>query len=176
MPRRVAERAKTTHPDEQLVHAYLDALRHQRRLSPATLAAYCQALDVLCALAHDTRLEALDTARLRRFVALLHAQGLSGRTLAKTLSAWRGLYRWLVRHRRFRVNPVQGLRSPKSPRPLPKALSVEETEQLLAGGSEDEPAQLRDQAMFELMYSSGLRLAELVALDTDDGRLDLRQG
>jgi integrase/recombinase XerC len=176
MPRRVAERAKNTHPDEQLVQAYLDALLHQRRLSPATLAAYRQALDVLCALAHDARLEALDTARLRRFVAVLHAQGLSGRTLAKTLSAWRGLYRWLVRHRRFRVNPVQGLRSPKSPRPLPKALSVEETEQLLAGNDEDDPPQLRDQAMFELMYSSGLRLAELVALDTDDGRLDLRQG
>ena len=132
MPKRVAERATATHPDEELVRAYLDALRHQRRLSAATLEAYRHALAVLCALAHDTRLEALETARLRRFVALLHALGLSGPTLAKTLSAWRGLYRWLVRHRRFQVNPVQGLRSPKSPRALPKALSVEETEQLFA--------------------------------------------
>jgi integrase/recombinase XerC len=175
MPKRVAERATATHPDEQLVRAYLDVLLHQRRLSASTLVAYRQALDVLCVLAQDARLETLDTARLRRFVGLLHAQGLSGRTLAKTLSAWRGLYRWLVRHRRFRANPVQGLRSPKSPRPLPKALSVEETEQLLAGGPEATPPLLRDQAMFELMYSSGLRLAELVALDSGDGRLDLRE-
>jgi len=175
MPKRVAERATATHPDEQLVRAYLDVLLHQRRLSASTLVAYRQALDVLCVLAQDARLETLDTARLRRFVGLLHSQGLSGRTLAKTLSAWRGLYRWLVRHRRFRVNPVQGLRSPKSPRPLPKALSVEETEQLLAGGPEATPPLLRDQAMFELMYSSGLRLAELVALDSGDGRLDLRE-
>ena len=176
MPKRVAERAPATHPDEELVQAYLDALRHQRRLSAATLESYRHALGLLCALAPDTRLEALDTARLRRFVGLLHAQGFTGRTLAKTLSAWRGLYRWLVRHRRFRVNPVQGLRSPKSPRALPKALSVEETEQLLAVEPESKPHLLRDQAMFELMYSSGLRLAELVALDTGDGRLDLREG
>ena len=176
MARRVAERATATHPDDELVHAYLDALTHQRRLSPATLTVYRQSLEVLCALAQDARLETLDTPRLRRFVGLLHAQGLSGRTLAKTLSARRGLYHWAVRHRRFRVNPVQGLRSPKSPRPLPKALSVEETEQLLAGEVEDVPQLLRDRAMFELMYSSGLRLAELVALDASDGRLDLRQG
>ena len=111
MPKRVAERATATHPDEQLVRAYLDVLLHQRRLSASTLVAYRQALDVLCVLAQDARLETLDTARLRRFVGLLHAQGLSGRTLAKTLSAWRGLYRWLVRHRRFRANPVQLARS-----------------------------------------------------------------
>jgi len=174
--RRVAERAAATHPDDDLVHAYLDALRHQRRLSAATLAAYRHALGLLCALAQDARLDALDTARLRRFVALLHAQGLGGRTLAKILSAWRGLYRWLVRHRRFRSNPVQGLRSPRSPRPLPKALSVEEAQQLLACEPGAAPELLRDQAMFELLYSSGLRLAELVALDSDDGRLDLREG
>ena len=176
MPKRVPERAPATHPDQELVQAYLDALRHQRRLSAATLESYRHALGLLCALAPDTRLEARDTARLRRFVGLLHAQGFSGRTLAKTLSAWRGLYRWLVRHRRFRVNPVQGLRSPKSPRPLPKALSVEEAEQLLTTESDGKPQLVRDQAMFELMYSSGLRLAELVGLDADDGRLDLREG
>jgi len=174
--KRVAERATATHPDEDLVQAYLGALRHQRRLSASTLASYRHALGLLCALAQDARLETLDTARLRRFVALLHGQGLSGRTLAKILSAWRGLYRWLVRHRRFRNNPVQGLRSPKSPRPLPKALSVEEAQQLLASEPDAAPELLRDQAMFELLYSSGLRVAELVALDSDDGRLDLREG
>jgi integrase/recombinase XerC len=92
------------------------------------------------------------------------------------LSAWRGWFRWLARHRGFRANPVLGIRAPKAARPLPKALSVEATQRLLDVRNEAAPAALRDRAMFELLYSSGLRLAELVALDIGDGRLDLKQG
>jgi integrase/recombinase XerC len=80
-----------------------------------------------------------------------------------------------VRHRGFRANPVVGIRAPKAGRPLPKALSVEAAQQLLDEVPES-PHLMRDAAMFELLYSSGLRRAELVALDVDDGRLDLRQG
>ncbi|HEX5611531.1 MAG TPA: tyrosine recombinase XerC [Burkholderiales bacterium] len=151
-------------------------LRHQRRLSPATLASYRHSLDLLASLAQQLPLQSLEASHLRRYVATLHGQGLSGRTLARTLSAWRGLYRWLVRHRGFRSNPAQGLRAPKSPRTLPKALSVEQTQALLEGEPGPDVAVLRDQAMFELMYSSGLRLAELIALDANDERLDLREG
>ena len=175
MAPRVAAAARATHPDEHLVREYLDALRHQRRLSPATLRNYGRALAVLLALAGSARLDAVETAQVRRFVAALHGRGLSGRTLALALSAWRGLYRWLARHRRFRANPVQGVRAPKSPRPLPKALSVEQAQQLLEADAGGAPDLARDRAMFELMYSSGLRLGELVALDLDDGRLDLRE-
>jgi integrase/recombinase XerC len=100
---------------------------------------------------------------------------LSGRTLALTLSAWRGLYHWLARHRGYPANPVQGVRPPKSPRRLPKALSVEQVQQLLDAAPDETPEAARDRAMFELLYSSGLRLGELVALNADDGRLDLRQ-
>lgn len=121
-------------------------------------------------------MRALEEAQVRRFVARLHAGGLSGRTLALTLSAWRGLYHWLSRHHGHGVNPARGVRAPKSPKPLPKALSVEQAQQLLEGAAPDGPEAARDRAMFELLYSSGLRLAELIALDLDDGRLDLRQG
>jgi integrase/recombinase XerC len=168
--------------DPELGKAWLEALEHQRRLSPHTLANYSRAIDVLFRLKDRTNLRDLDAQQIRRFVARLHAAGLSGRTLSLTLSAWRGLYRWLARHKGFPANPAQGVRAPKSPRHLPKALSVEQAGQLLEAPAprEGEPAAapeaLRDQAMFELLYSSGLRLAELVALDTDDGRLDLRQG
>ena len=153
---------------------YLNALQHQRRLSAATLRNYAHALHSLLGF-HDD-LKTLEPAQVRRFVATLHARGLSPRTLALTLSAWRGFYRWLARHRDFGANPVLGIRAPKAARPLPKALSVESAQQLLAADEENSPASIRDAAMFELLYSSGLRLGELVALNLGDGRLDLRQG
>jgi integrase/recombinase XerC len=162
--------------DPELAKAWLETLEHQRRLSPHTLANYSRAVDVLFGLKEKTPLRDLDAAQVRRFVARLHAAGLSGRTLALTLSAWRGLYHWLARHRGYAANPVQGVRAPKSPRRLPRALSVEQAQQLLEAPAAQTPALVRDRAMFELLYSSGLRLGELVALDLDDGRLDLRQG
>jgi integrase/recombinase XerC len=161
--------------DEDLGKAWLKTLEHQRRLSPHTLANYSRALDALFKLKEKNELRGLDAAQIRHFVARLHAAGLSGRTLALTLSAWRGLYRWLARHRGFPANPAQGVRAPKSPRHLPKALSVEQVQQLLEAPAPDTPETARDRAMFELLYSSGLRLGELVALDLDDGRLDLKQ-
>jgi len=131
---------------------------------------------VLLTLLGDMRLAALESAQVRRFVAQLHARGLAPRSLASLLSAWRGLYRWLVRHRGYVANPVEGVRAPKPPKRLPKALSVEQMQRLLEAQADGAPGALRDRAMFELMYSSGLRLAELVQLDVGDGRLDLREG
>jgi integrase/recombinase XerC len=153
---------------------YLNALEHQRRLSKATLRNYAHAIHALLGF-HDD-LKTLEPAQVRRFIATLHAKGLSPRTLALTLSAWRGFYRWLARHRDFGANPVLGIRAPKAARPLPKALSVESAEQLFHEEAADQPALIQDRAMFELLYSSGLRLGELVALNAGDGRLDLREG
>jgi integrase/recombinase XerC len=158
-----------------LTREYLDALRHQRRLSPATVRNYGQALALLLSLSRDLDLEKLEPAQIRRYVALMHAKGLAPRSLALMLSAWRGCFHWLVRHRGFRANPALGIRAPKAARPLPKALSVESAQRLLDEAPAT-PDLMRDAAMFELLYSSGLRRAELVALDVDDGRLDLRQG
>ena len=165
--------------DADLGKAWLGSLEHQRRLSGHTLANYSRAVAVLFSLKEKTNLRDVDASQVRRFVARLHAGGLSGRTLALTLSAWRGFYRWLARHRGFAANPAQGVRAPKSPRRLPKALSVEQAQQLLeapgAAAPGAAPQDKRDRAMFELLYSSGLRLGELVGLDADDGGLDLRQ-
>jgi len=162
--------------DQKLAREYLDALKHQRRLSPATLGNYQRAIDLLLGFQKDNPLRFLEGQQVRRYVALLHSKGLAPRTLALVLSAWRGWFRWLARHRGFGANPVLGVRAPKAARPLPKALSVEKAQQLLASSKENSVFEKRDLAMFELLYSSGLRLAELVALELADGRLDLAQG
>jgi integrase/recombinase XerC len=146
---------------------YLEALEHQRRLSPATLRNYARALDLL--LKETPSPESLEPSQVRRLIAVLHAKGASPRTLALTLSAWRGYFRWLARHRNLRANPVLGIRAPKAARPLPKALSVEAAQRLLDGELEDKsPLTLQDAAMFELLYSSGLRVGELTALNLSD--------
>ena len=146
---------------------YLEALEHQRRLSPATLRNYARALDLLLKETHSA--ESLEPSQVRRLIAVLHAKGASPRTLALTLSAWRGYFRWLARHRNLRANPVLGIRAPKAARPLPKALSVEAAQRLLDGELEEKsPLTCQDAAMFELLYSSGLRVGELTALNLSD--------
>nr|MDA8107483.1 site-specific integrase [Betaproteobacteria bacterium] len=164
------------HPDAPLIADYLEALEHRRRLSPHTLANYARDLGALLALLGDARLAAAQAHDVRRAVVQLAARGLSGRSLARTLSAWRGLYRWLARHRGFAHDPCAGIRAPKAARILPGALTPEAAQRLLEVDPGAEPQLVRDHAMFELLYSSGLRLAELVALDAGDGRLDLAAG
>ncbi|MBL8394603.1 MAG: tyrosine recombinase XerC [Candidatus Accumulibacter sp.] len=154
------------------IGAYLDELARQRRLSAHTVRNYRHDLEQLCGLlgelpgelSDDDGFAGVQTHHIRRFVAQLHTRGLGGRSLGRTLSAWRGFYRWLGRHSETTHNPVAGVRPPRSPKALPKVLSPDEASRLLAAESEN-LLQVRDQAMFELFYSSGLRLAELAALD-----------
>jgi len=152
----------------QQFNAYLDELAQQRRLSPHTVSNYRRDLSVLSELVAElpgnVAIEAVQTHHIRRFVAQLHARGLGGRSLGRMLSAWRGGYRWLGRRGETSFNPVEGVRPPKSPKALPKVLSVDEANRLLDGPGET-VVEIRDQAMFELFYSSGLRLAELASLD-----------
>ena len=169
-------RSPATQPDEDAVREYLGALEHQRRLAPRSLQIYRANLLALLQLLGEGKLASLESVQVRRFVAQLHARGLAPRSLASLLSAWRGLFRWLARHRGYLANPVEGVRAPKPPKRLPKALSVEQMQRLLQAAPGDTPLLARDRAMFELLYSSGLRLAELVALDLGDGRLDLKEG
>ncbi len=150
------------------VAGYLAELAEQRRLSAHTLSNYRRDLDKLIAAAADVPLAELQVHQIRRFIAQLHGQGISGRSLARTLSAWRGFFSWLGERGEMPANPCQGVRSPKSPRLLPKALSVDEAARLLEAVDDDDSLlAARDAAMFELFYSSGLRLAELAALDCD---------
>ena len=144
--------------------AWLDYLAHQRRASPHTLSNYRRDLGKLQALAAGRALDDLKAADIRRFAAKLHGGGLEARSIARTLSAWRGLYRWLLSREQVSGNPVLSIRPPKASKPLPKALSVDAASALLDAAPED-ILETRDLAMFELFYSSGLRLAELGGLD-----------
>jgi integrase/recombinase XerC len=157
----------------ELLRAYLAYLTHERRASTHTTSNYARDIEALIELAESTPLAALSVHEVRRFIGRLRAGGLGGRTIARMLSAWRGFYRYLARDHGYAANPCMGLRAPKSPRRLPDALSPDEAARLLdadAGGV----LGARDKAMYELFYSSGLRLSELTGLSPAD--IDLREG
>lgn len=157
------------------LEAYLVYLGSERGLSGHTRENYARDLRALFAKMDKDKvgLEAIQIQDIRRVLAGLHAQGLSGKSLARMLSAWRGFYRYLVKRHGYAHNPCEGLHAPKSPRPLPKALSPDQTRQLLES-PQDSTLRARDQAMLELFYSSGLRLSELAGLKLSE--LDLSSG
>ena len=148
---------------------YLANLETQRKLAALTLASYRRELISLARLAASESpaiaIETLGDPHIRRYAAKLHARGLGARSIAHALSTWRGYFRWLAEYENGGANPVADVRPPKAGKRLPKALSETMTMQLLDATSDGEPATLRDAAIHELFYSSGLRLAELVALD-----------
>lgn len=147
---------------------WLRYLHANKRYSNHTLSAYRHDLHHLLACEPDTALRDITEAHIRRCVARLHSQGLQPRSLARALAAWRGFYQWWAPQAGLDINPAAAVRAPKAPRQLPRALSVEQAQVLLDRPNLPEPAtpvEHRDQAMFEILYSSGLRLAELVSLD-----------
>ena len=139
-----------------MITLYLDELAQQRRLSPHTVSNYRRDLEVLVRLIGEAALslQTLQTHHVRRFIAQLHGRGLCGRSLARTLSAWRGFYRWLMYRGEVPANPLDGVRAPKSPKPLPRALSVDEANRLLDVAGDSAP-ELRDQAMFDIALLGG---------------------
>ena len=164
------------------VGQFLSELAIQRGASPHTLDAYRRDLARLTTLTGGVELAALKPAQLRRGLMALHARALAPRSIARTLSAWRSYYTWLARRGGIALNPADGLRAPKRAHTLPKALGIDQAAALLdrpaaapPASPENDPLQLRDAAMFELLYSSGLRLSELVGLDWPGG-LDLAAG
>jgi len=157
----------------QDIQRHLVHLQVERRLAARTLAIYTEALTRLQAFAtaHPVALREVQTHQVRRWAAKMHAQGLSSRSIALALSAWRGLYRWLGHESLVSLNPVEGVRAPKAGKPLPKALSVDQAVALAeAADAVGEPAiAARDQCALELLYGCGLRVAELVGLDLHAG-------
>ncbi|MFB9068153.1 tyrosine recombinase XerC [Pseudofulvimonas gallinarii] len=165
------------------VEAFLQHLAVVRRLSDNTLAAYRRDLQRLLAFLNENALadwRALDPEHLRGLVAREHRRGLSGKSLARWLAAVRSFCRWLLRDGRLDGNPAAGLRAPKVGRKLPSVLDADATGAFLDGiaGHEDDPRlAARDRALFELAYSSGLRVSELVAVrwtDFSPDRTELR--
>jgi integrase/recombinase XerC len=153
--------ASNHHPP--LMESYLAHLEKERRLSSHTVKGYRRDIEMLLQMAGTTPLEQLQVHHVRRFVARLHGQGHGGRSLARALSAWRGFFSFLMRDHGYTQNPCVGVRAPRTAKTLPDALSPEEVEKLVALPADDAFA-VRDRAMFELFYSSGLRLSELTAL------------
>ncbi|PQA81749.1 recombinase XerC [Limnohabitans sp. TS-CS-82] len=169
------------------VARYLDHVRFEKRLAERTLALYTLDLQKLSSYAEQSRvaLDAVQSTHIRRWVSQMHAGGRSGRGIALILSGWRGFYVWMGREGLISANPVQDIRAPKSPKPLPKALSVDDAVQL-ADFTPTDPASdpwlnSRDAAMVELLYGCGLRVGELTGLDVQasaiaKGWIDLESG
>jgi integrase/recombinase XerC len=151
---------------------YLTHLRTGRRLAANTLSAYARDGALLAQLSGREPTK-LTTHDIRRFVATLHSKGHSPRSLARVLSSWRGFFEWLARRHEIAANPCAGVRAPKAARTLPATLSPDEAVRLVAI-DDDSDMGVRDHAIFELAYSSGLRVSELAGLDVD--ALDSRTG
>ncbi|MFZ7309015.1 tyrosine recombinase XerC [Comamonas jiangduensis] len=166
------------------LQAYLQHVASERRLAPRTVAIYTEGLQQLQAMTAQAGHEvlALQPPQIRRFVAALHAKGRHGRSIALWLSCWRGFFKWAAWQGWVERNPVEGIRAPKTSKPLPKALGVDAAVQLAAfvSAAADPWEEARDAAMTELLYSSGLRVSELANLDVQAGAglgwLDLQAG
>lgn len=158
------------------VEDFLSHLQVERRMSAHTLDAYRRDLDALVAWTAEQGVDDLATVhteQLRAFIAAEHRRGLSPKSLQRRLSACRSFYQWLLKHGRVVASPAAGIRAPKAPRKLPQVLDVDEAVQLVELPT-DVPLGIRDRAILELFYSSGLRLSELCALRWRD--LDLADG
>lgn len=159
------------------IASYLQHLAAERRLSPHTVAAYQRDLTNLVNLTAGTPLARLEMSDIRGAIVKLRSRNLSASSVARQLSSWRGFYTFACRRLGYASNPCTGLRPPKAARALPQILSPDTCTQLLDGNGQaaaDDALLARDHAMFELFYSSGLRLSELVGLDLHD--LNLQTG
>jgi integrase/recombinase XerC len=169
----------TTKPSD-LLGAYLDSLQTQRKLSAHTVVNYGRDLTELLELmkqadsvqassATEPDFSAVTHFQIRKFAAQLHSRGLGPRSIARKLSAWRGFFEWLSEQMPLKSNPVDGVKSPKKSKPLPKALAADDAIHLVSQANPVKdaaaPMQRCNRAMFELLYSSGLRVSELTSLD-----------
>lgn len=156
--------------DAHWLERYESYLRHERRLSPLTVRHYLRDLKAFqrfAAEAPSIAMTQIDSHGVRRFVQSQHRRGLSGASLQRQLSSLRTWFRFLLREGAVEHNPAEQVSAPRHRRPLPQPLDPDQTAGMLDAGGED-PIDIRDRALLELLYSSGLRLAELVALDLTD--------
>jgi len=168
---------------EARVEGFVAYLRNERRYSPATIANYTRSLRQLREFVeaqHVTRWREVRSEQIQAFIAKAHRggvstasrrDGLSPGSLRDMLSAYRSFYRWLAREGAAATNPAIGVRSPKAPRKLPQVLDVDEVSALLDFPAHD-PESVRDRALLELLYSSGLRVSELTSVRWRDLELD----
>jgi integrase/recombinase XerD len=158
----------------RLAAGYLDELRVSRRLSANTILAYRRDLDHLLAFAADEEraVETFDRHDLEAFVRRLMSSGLSPRSVARIVACVRGFYRFLVLDGHLVGSPADDVRAPRAWPSLPKFLSVDEVDRLLEAPDVDTAAGLRDRALLELLYATGMRVTELVTLRISEVNLD----
>ena len=157
-----------------MIDAYLDHLRIERRLAGHTLESYARDLAALAAFAAAAgrRMETLDRPALEAFVRCQMTDGLSPRSVARSVAAVRGFYRFLVLDKHLDASPADDLRPPRAWPALPKFLSLEEVDHLIAQADVSTPRGLRDRAMTELLYATGMRVSELLGIRASDLHLD----
>ena len=153
-----------------MIETYLDHLRIERRLADHTLESYARDLSALGAFAAglERRPEALDRRSLEEFVRQQLMRGLSPRSVARLIAAVRGFYRFLVLDQHLQASPADDLRPPRAWPALPKFLSIEDVDALIAQPDVATPIGLRDRAMIELLYATGMRVSELVNVRAAD--------
>jgi integrase/recombinase XerC len=162
---------------QPIVDQYLNHLASQRGLSPVTIKNYRRNLAEFVTLLEQKKVsdwQVLDSHTVRLLVKELNQKGIKARSIATKLSALRSFLSYLVQFEYLTHNPAKGISAPKLDKPLPKNISVDEMFQLL-DIDEDDPLSIRDQCMMELMYSSGLRLSELVNINLSDLKLGSRE-
>src|SRR5438128_1493096 len=153
-----------------MIESYLDHLRVERRLAAHTLESYGRDLAALAAFAaaSERRIDTLDRVALETFVRQQMTRGLSPRSVARMVAAVRGFYRFLVLDRRLEGSPADDLHPPRAWPALPKFLTFDEVDLLIAQPDTSTPLGLRDRAMIELLYATGMRVSELIGVRVAD--------
>ena len=157
-----------------MIDAYLTYLRDVRRMSPNTLESYARDLGLLAAFAEKRKvgIETLQRQDLEAFVRQLMSSGLAPRSVARAVACVRGFYRFVTVERKQDQSPADDLHPPRAWPALPRFLSLEEVDRLLEQPDTATPRGLRDKALIEVLYATGLRVSELVALRAGDLSLD----
>lgn len=159
---------------QQEIPNFIDYLKYEKQLALNTQKSYLRDLNNVFSFFSQIKLTSwnnIDAQHIRMYVGKRRENGLSGASIARELSALRRFFDYLLQQKKVKKNPVKGISAPKTARKLPQTPAIEQIEQLLNDTS-NEPLLLRDQAMFELFYSSGLRLSELTGLNLLDLQLD----
>ena len=157
-----------------MIDTYITYLRDVRRVSPNTVESYARDLAALAgfAEAREIPVEELDRRALEAFVRSLMTQGLSPRSVARSVACVRGFYRFLSLERKLEESPAADLKAPRAWPALPKFLDLDEVDRLLAQPDVSTPRGLRDKALIEVLYASGMRVSELVGVKPGELRLD----
>jgi len=153
--------------NKEYIKAYTEYISFEKRLSKNTIKNYLKDIFKLEELNNQEPLNKIEIDDIRKNISSLHSKGLNGKSLSRMLSSWRGFYEFLINRFNFIKNPIIGIKAPKSPKKLPQILSVDQAVRLVDIKDESFLG-VRDHAVLELFYSSGLRLSELTNLNEND--------